>query len=78
MVDLSLRPALQLLQALKVVTLEFFIHKMPSSFSNSKESAVCLFMSDACRFSWAAIRPVVTELLDPLFCCSFMWSETEY
>ena len=38
-----------------------------------------IVMSEMCRFSWATIRPVFTELnyLDALFCCFFTdWNQT--
>ena len=83
MKDLSCRPVQQLLQAQKVLTLEFFIRKMPSGFSNSsrKQRTVCfpIVMSEIRRFSWATIRQVFTKpsYSDPLF-CRFLRPETEH
>ena len=63
-----------ILQAQKVLTLEFFAFKMPSSFSNSshKQQTVCfpIVRTEKCRFSLATISLVFTELnySDPLFC----------
>jgi len=56
-----------ILQAQKVLTLEFFAFKMPSRFSNSshKQRTVCfpIVRTEKCRFSWATILLVFTELI---------------
>ena len=46
MKDLSRRPVQQLLQAQKVLTLEFFIRKMPSSFFKFQPQAMNSLFSD--------------------------------